>query len=418
MIALFLLLSVTAKDETESFLPAQVQAGQKAYGLTVFQGDKVERFELVLLGVLENFLGPQQDLVIAKLTDPKLEKAGVVAGMSGSPVYVDGKLVGALGYALGAFMSEGICGITPDRGDAQVRDLPKIDPFALASSEDVFQRDHPPDFCAAGDVGRGSTNCAAIRGEIRGARLRDGAGRCRRRETFEAARSGIVGRSGARRWRREHRGDRHGDHGRRRPRARLRSSVHGYRPGLVSDDGIASHHHHSFAATLVQARADRRSDRQLHSGSPDRDRRSDWSQGRYGGGHCRSHCRAGKDHACFSLPLGARSQAHPDLLQLVLANSFMRRTEAGLLGSAEVEAAFTLTDGTTLAWHSRVSMDRDQSLPTLAALSISRPAEILWHNDFGPAMLASVSVKATLSREVKGLTVETVSVRPEWLRAW
>ncbi len=127
--ALFAAAPALAADAVYS--PADVRAGQKAYGLTVFVGDKVEKFDLVLLGTLKNFLGPQKDLVIARIEDPKLQLAGVVAGMSGSPIYVEGKLLGALGYAMGAFMKEGICGITPIESMREVRDLPPIDPFVM-----------------------------------------------------------------------------------------------------------------------------------------------------------------------------------------------------------------------------------------------------------------------------------------------
>ncbi|HEY3135935.1 MAG TPA: SpoIVB peptidase S55 domain-containing protein [Blastocatellia bacterium] len=90
----------------------QVRAGMKGYGMSVFQGSKPERFDVEVLGVLEGVPGPKQSLVIARLGGPLVDRTGVFAGMSGSPVYIDGKLVGAVAYAF-PFAKEAIAGITP-----------------------------------------------------------------------------------------------------------------------------------------------------------------------------------------------------------------------------------------------------------------------------------------------------------------
>jgi hypothetical protein len=90
----------------------QVHAGMKGYGLTVFQGSKPERFDVEVLGILDGVPGPKQSLVIARLSGPLVDRTGVFAGMSGSPVYIDGKLVGAVAYAF-PFAKEPIAGITP-----------------------------------------------------------------------------------------------------------------------------------------------------------------------------------------------------------------------------------------------------------------------------------------------------------------
>ncbi|HYM12486.1 MAG TPA: hypothetical protein VEU62_17245 [Bryobacterales bacterium] len=94
------------------FLPlGQVKPGMKGVGRTVFAGEKIEEFQVEILGVLEN-IGPRQSIILAKLSGGPLAKTGVLAGMSGSPVYVGGKLVGAL--ALGfPFATEAIAGIRP-----------------------------------------------------------------------------------------------------------------------------------------------------------------------------------------------------------------------------------------------------------------------------------------------------------------
>ncbi len=80
---------------------------------TIFTGDEIEKVDLVVLGVMHNALGPKQDIILVQLLGEKVEHTGVVAGMSGSPVYHDGKLVGALSLKLGAFSKEAIGGVTP-----------------------------------------------------------------------------------------------------------------------------------------------------------------------------------------------------------------------------------------------------------------------------------------------------------------
>ncbi len=80
---------------------------------TVFEGTQPEAMDVEILGVLKNVLGPDQDMILARLQGSKPEYTGVVAGMSGSPVYIDGKLLGALSYRIGQFSKEPIAGITP-----------------------------------------------------------------------------------------------------------------------------------------------------------------------------------------------------------------------------------------------------------------------------------------------------------------
>ena len=90
---------------------------------TVFQGTTPEPMQVEILGVLRGARGPGQDLILAKLHGAKPEYTGVVDGMSGSPVYIDGKLVGALSYRIGQFTKEPIAGITPIAQMLEVRDL-------------------------------------------------------------------------------------------------------------------------------------------------------------------------------------------------------------------------------------------------------------------------------------------------------
>jgi len=90
---------------------AEVRAGQRGVGRTVFSGDRVEEFDVEILGVLEN-VGPQQSLILGRLSGGPLEKTGVMAGMSGSPVYIDGKLAGAVAFSF-PFTTEPLAGIRP-----------------------------------------------------------------------------------------------------------------------------------------------------------------------------------------------------------------------------------------------------------------------------------------------------------------
>src|SRR5262249_61674631 len=88
-----------------------VRRGMKGHGRTVMKGTKVETFQAEVLGVLRNS-SPGRDLILARLSGLGLEKTGVIAGMSGSPVYVEGRLLGAVAYAW-PFGKEPIAGITP-----------------------------------------------------------------------------------------------------------------------------------------------------------------------------------------------------------------------------------------------------------------------------------------------------------------
>jgi len=101
-------------QESNELLPlSQVRAGMQGYAYTIFAGDQVEKFNLEVIGVLDNFLGPKQSIILVQLKGAKVEHTGVVAGMSGSPVYLDGKLAGALSLKLGIFTKEPIAGVTP-----------------------------------------------------------------------------------------------------------------------------------------------------------------------------------------------------------------------------------------------------------------------------------------------------------------
>jgi hypothetical protein len=118
--ALFLLASTLVAQvtpppsATAGIYPlSQVHRGLHGVAYTVFEGSQPEAMDVEILGVLKNVLGPNQDMILARLKGSKPEYTGVVAGMSGSPVYIDGKLLGALSYRIGQFSKEPIAGITP-----------------------------------------------------------------------------------------------------------------------------------------------------------------------------------------------------------------------------------------------------------------------------------------------------------------
>ncbi len=111
--ALLLLVAVSLPAQTSHFPVDELRPGMVGVGRTVFEGDRLEEFKVSILGVLRNTIGPRRDLILARLEGGPLAKTGVIAGMSGSPVYIDGRLVGAVSYSLGQFSTEPIAGITP-----------------------------------------------------------------------------------------------------------------------------------------------------------------------------------------------------------------------------------------------------------------------------------------------------------------
>ena len=105
-------LGLSPAAQAVETLPLEaVRPGMTGVGRTVFEGSRIEEFRVVVLGVLHN-VGPRQSLILARLEGGPLERTGVIAGMSGSPVYIDGRLVGAVSYGF-PFSKETIAGITP-----------------------------------------------------------------------------------------------------------------------------------------------------------------------------------------------------------------------------------------------------------------------------------------------------------------
>ena len=106
--------------------PSELRRGMSGFGLTTFQGTQIDTFQVEILGVLKGYLGPRMDMILARLSGGPLEHTGVIRGMSGSPVYIDGRLIGAIAYGW-SFSKDPIGGITP-----------------IAHMLDVAMREHPP----------------------------------------------------------------------------------------------------------------------------------------------------------------------------------------------------------------------------------------------------------------------------------
>src|SRR3954451_4081543 len=146
--AICLAASVCALAAPTPMLPLkQVHAGMKGIGRTVFSGTKIENFDVEILGVLEN-IGPKQSLILARLSGGPLEKTGVMQGMSGSPVYIDGKLIGAVAMAF-QFAKEPIAGIRPI--EEMIASAPVKRPEARARLSDKSLTEHLPKVEASAD---------------------------------------------------------------------------------------------------------------------------------------------------------------------------------------------------------------------------------------------------------------------------
>ena len=106
--------AIHAANDQPPILPLeQVRPGMRGVAYTIFAGDTIEPFNVEVIGILPNLMGPKQSIILVQLHGDKAEHTGVVAGMSGSPVYVDGKLMGALSLKFGVFVKEPLAGVTP-----------------------------------------------------------------------------------------------------------------------------------------------------------------------------------------------------------------------------------------------------------------------------------------------------------------
>ncbi len=134
-----LICSASPAWAEEVLMPVpEIQRGMEGTCRTVFQGKTVEPFGFKVLSLMQGMLGPGQDVILTRLTGDKAEFTGVVAGMSGSPCYINGKLIGALAYRFGNFTKEPIAGITPIQNMLDIFKLP-LEPAKTASNTYIPQ---------------------------------------------------------------------------------------------------------------------------------------------------------------------------------------------------------------------------------------------------------------------------------------
>jgi hypothetical protein len=132
LLLLVLLGALRPAVAVDTLRPEQLSPGMKGYGLSVFKGTKPERFDVEIIGVLRNAL-PKQDMILIRMSGADLEKHKVIAGMSGSPVYIDGKLIGALAYGW-TFENEPLAGVTPIHNMMAELKLPIVAPSTINAS--------------------------------------------------------------------------------------------------------------------------------------------------------------------------------------------------------------------------------------------------------------------------------------------
>jgi hypothetical protein len=128
--------SLIAAPQTSPHMPVdEVRAGMVGVGRTVYAGSDLEEFRVSILGVMRNIIGPRRNLILARLDGGMLANTGVIQGMSGSPVYVDGRLIGAVSYSLGSFPKEPIAGITPIA--EMIEDIGSRGPRSVSAAPDL-----------------------------------------------------------------------------------------------------------------------------------------------------------------------------------------------------------------------------------------------------------------------------------------
>ena len=132
-----------ASDIPQTIPLSEIKPGMRGVAYTIFEGDTVEKVDLVVIGVLKDALGPKEDVILVQLLGDKAEHSGVVAGMSGSPVYFDGKLAGAISLKIGTFTKEAIGGVTPieNMRDAERAGAVPTSPTAMATSDTTTSAD-------------------------------------------------------------------------------------------------------------------------------------------------------------------------------------------------------------------------------------------------------------------------------------
>lgn len=154
-----------------SFLPlSDVKEGMQGKAKTVFRGTVAEEFNVEILGVVPGAIGPRQDMIIGRISGGNADRTAVFAGMSGSPVYVNGKLLGAISYSF-PFSKEAICGITPIEQMVDIFDHKQPQrvarkPKAVSFAELAFTDLSLPKATAGGMLsGNGNTSMTAVAGQ-------------------------------------------------------------------------------------------------------------------------------------------------------------------------------------------------------------------------------------------------------------
>jgi SpoIVB peptidase S55 len=121
---------------------SQIKPGMKAVAWTVFQGTEPEPVPIEIVGIYKNQWGPKQDVIVGKMGG-KAIRSGVASGMSGSPVYIDGKLVGAVALRMSVFSPDAICGITPIELMLEINDFDKSRPEDAKTPDKVVAQNRP-----------------------------------------------------------------------------------------------------------------------------------------------------------------------------------------------------------------------------------------------------------------------------------
>jgi hypothetical protein len=122
----------------------EIKPGQVGEVWTVFEGTKPEPFQVTVAGIVRNALGPGKSLILCRMSDPRVQKMGAVAGMSGSPMYIQGKLAGALSYQILSFETEHFAGFTPAADLAEVGSRTDLAPDAEPAPTAAVNRAYSP----------------------------------------------------------------------------------------------------------------------------------------------------------------------------------------------------------------------------------------------------------------------------------
>ncbi|MFO0646609.1 MAG: SpoIVB peptidase S55 domain-containing protein [Polyangiales bacterium] len=152
------LLAQSRPNAPPQIMPvSEVRAGMRGYGLTVFRGTRPERFDVEVIDVVHNFR-PHMDAILIRPNHPITDHAGTVAGMSGSPIYIDGRLIGAYAYGW-EFGRDPVAGVTPIESMLAELHRPRRTPPGLLPGSQI-----PSRFCRGAAVVTAPTTRPSTRG--------------------------------------------------------------------------------------------------------------------------------------------------------------------------------------------------------------------------------------------------------------